>query len=113
MNIANRCCSVARETGTHCRQPGKAEGLIGAVTFLVQRGALNQQQANSLLAKLQAAERSMNASRTGPACNQMGAFINQVALLMEAGALTPTLGQALANEANALKAALGCPRPHL
>jgi hypothetical protein len=91
----------------------RAEGLIGAVNFLVQRGALSQQQARGLIAKLQSAERSMNAGRTGPACNQMSAFVNQVALLLQAGALTPTLGQALANAANALKAELGCPLPHL
>jgi hypothetical protein len=87
----------------------RAEGLIGAVTFLAQRGALSEKQANSLLAKLQAAERSMNAGRTGPACNQMGSFLNEVRMLIGAGALTPTLGQALENAANALKAALGCP----
>ena len=87
----------------------RAEGLSGAITFLVQQGALSQQQANSLLAKLQSAERSMNAGRTGPACNQINSFINQVGLLIQAGALTPTLGQALNNAANALKASLGCP----
>jgi len=89
----------------------RAEGLIGAVTFLVQQGALSQQQANGLLAKLQSAERSMNAGRTGPACNQINAFISQVGLLIQSGALTPTLGQALGNAANALKAALGCSPP--
>ena len=87
----------------------RAEGLMGAVTFLVQQGALSQQQANSLLAKLQSAERSMNAGRTGPACNQINAFLNQVSLLIQSGALTPTLGQALDNAGNALKATLGCP----
>jgi hypothetical protein len=51
----------------------------------------------------------MKAGRTGPACNQIGSFLNQVHLLIEAGALTPTLGQALENAAYALKAALGCP----
>jgi alpha-tubulin suppressor-like RCC1 family protein len=87
----------------------RADGLIGEVTFLVQRGALSQQQANSLLTKLQSAERSMNAGRTGPACNQINAFLNQVSLLIQSGALTPILGQALDNAANALKDALGCP----
>jgi alpha-tubulin suppressor-like RCC1 family protein len=87
----------------------RAEGLIGAVSFLAQRGALSQQQAKGLIARVQTAERSMNAGRTGPACNQMDSFLNQVHLLIEAGALTPTLGQALENAANALKAALGCP----
>ena len=82
---------------------------MGAVTFLVQRGALSQSQANGLLAKLQSAERSMNAGRIGPACNQINAFLNQVGLLIQSGALTPTFGQALDNAANALKAAFGCP----
>src|SRR5206468_2695825 len=49
------------------RPQDRAEGLIGAVTFLVQRGALTQEQARSLIAKLQAAEHSVNAGRTGPA----------------------------------------------
>ena len=66
-------------------------------------------QARGLIAKVQAAQRSMNAGRTGPACNKMDSFLNQVRLLIEAGTLTPTLGQALANAANALKAAFGCP----
>jgi len=87
----------------------RAEGLIGAVTFLVQQGELSQPQANGLLAKLQSAERSMNAGRTGPACNQVGAFLNQVNLLIESGGLTPTLRQELDNAANALKGNLGCP----
>jgi hypothetical protein len=90
------------------RPQDRAEGLIGAVTFLVQHGTLSQHQARGLIAKLEAAERSMNAGRTGPACNQINAFVSQVGLLIESGALTPTLGQALNNAANALKAALGC-----
>jgi hypothetical protein len=86
----------------------RAQGLIGSVTFLVQRGALSQQQARGLIAKVQAAERSMDAGRTGPACNQMDSFLNQVRLLIETGALTPTLGQTLENAANAMKDSLGC-----
>jgi alpha-tubulin suppressor-like RCC1 family protein len=86
----------------------RAEGLMGEVTFLVQQGALSQQQARGLIAKVQAAERSMNGNRIGPACNQMDSFANQVSLLITTDALSPTLGQALANAANALKAALGC-----
>jgi hypothetical protein len=81
----------------------------GLINTSLQRGALNQQQANGLISKLQSAERSMNSRRIGPACNQINSFLNQVTLLIESGALTPTLGQALDNAANALKAALGCP----
>lgn len=50
----------------------------------------------------------MNGRRTGPACNQVGSFVNQVQQLVQASALSPTLGQALANAANALQAALDC-----
>src|SRR5262249_59078114 len=81
------------------RPQDRAEGLIGAVMFLVQRGALSQEQARGLIAKLQSAERSMNAGRIGPACNQINAFISQLGLLIPSGALTPTLGQRLSNAA--------------
>jgi hypothetical protein len=86
----------------------RAEELMGAVMVLVQQGGLRQGQAAALIAKLEAAEKSMNAGHMSAACHHVDVFLGQVDALVQQGALTSAQGQALTNNANALKAALGC-----
>jgi len=76
--------------------------LIERVTALQTIGVLNQGQANSLKAKLEAAMRQLDKGNTNPAMNELRAFINQVNALMNAKILSATQGQSLINSANNL-----------
>jgi hypothetical protein len=50
----------------------------------------------------------MNAGRVSTACNQLRAFVKQVSSLFQEGALSAAQAQALTNQANSLRAAVGC-----
>jgi len=82
------------------------EGLIEKVRDLVRRGVLNNGQGNALIAKLEAAIRSLDRGNVNTALNQLGAFVNQVNAFMNAGILPPSEGQLLLDCANQIIAAL-------
>ena len=69
--------------------------LIDQVDALEEDGVINGGQANSLRAKLEAAQKSAANGRVGPAVNQINAFINEVDALMAAGLLSPEEGERL------------------
>ncbi len=69
--------------------------LIDQVDALEADGVINGGQANSLRAKLEAAQKSAANGRVGPAVNQINAFINEVDALMAAGLLSPEEGERL------------------
>ena len=78
------------------------------VQDLVNSGALNQGQGNSLTVKLTNILNSLNQGKTKNACNQLDAFINEVNAQVSSGVLTAAQGQALLNVATSLKQMLGC-----
>ena len=58
-------------------------------------GVIHGGEAGSLIAKLQAARASLNGEGIQAANGQLGAFINEVQALVQAGQLTPAQGDAL------------------
>ena len=69
--------------------------LIDEVDQLFADGVLNGGQANSLKAKLHAAQKSAANGRFTPAANQINAFINEVEAMMAAGLLSAEEGALL------------------
>ena len=67
---------------------------------------LNGGQKNSLIAKLQAAQASLDRGNTTAAANQLGAFINEVHADEQSGKLTTTDGDPLAAAAQTIAAGL-------
>jgi YVTN family beta-propeller protein len=84
----------------------KIEQTVDSVQDLVTSGALNQGQANALIAKINATAQSLNAGDTNKAIDELNAFINQVKAYMKTGKLSSTEGQALVGGANAVINAL-------
>jgi hypothetical protein len=80
------------------------QGIIGQIQALVNAGTLSQGQGAGLTAKLNAASHTPNITA---ACNQLGAFINQVNGFVPK-TLTPAQGKALIDAANAVKDQNGC-----
>jgi uncharacterized repeat protein (TIGR03803 family) len=80
--------------------------LINQVNALLQSGALNSGQDNSLVAHLQQALNMLGKSNTTPTIAHLQAFVNEVQGLENAGALTPTEAQSLIDAANAVIALL-------
>ena len=83
-------------------------GLSDQVQTLVDSGALNQGQGNSLAVKLTNVLNSLSQGKTKTACNQLEAFINEVNAQVSSGVLTPAQGQALLNVVTAVQQMLGC-----
>jgi pullulanase-type alpha-1,6-glucosidase len=81
--------------------------LAGSVDQLVAEGVLNGGQGNALNAKLSAAIQKLQQGQTGPAANQVQAFINQVMDLVNDGVLTAEQGQDLIADAQGAVAAMG------
>ena len=73
--------------------------LIDRVDALEADEVINGGQANSLLAKLEAMQKSAANGRIRPAVNQANAFINEVEAFMAAGLLSPEQGQQLKSTA--------------
>jgi hypothetical protein len=96
-------------TVTVLTPPQATQSIIGMVASLVNQGALNPGQGNALVVKLQAAVNSMNRCQGLPACNQLGAFLNQVQAFIKVGTLAPAQGQALMDADNKVRIALSCP----
>lgn len=78
------------------------ENLIANVENLVNTEILNKGQGNALIAKLEAALKSLDKGNAQAACNQLQAFVNQVNAFINSGKLTPEQGQELINAANAV-----------
>jgi hypothetical protein len=74
----------------------------------VQGLPLNDGQKNSLISKLNAASDAINRGNLTAACNQLGAFINEVNALVQSQQLDQTIGQGLLGDAQAIQGALGC-----
>ncbi len=76
--------------------------LIDDVLDLVDSGVLLSGPANGLIAKLDGVLKKLDKGNVGPAINQLGAFINQVQGLINAGKLPPAEGQALIDAAQSI-----------
>jgi len=81
--------------------------LIGEVDRLLAEGVLNGGRANSLKAKLRAAQNSAANGRSTPAANQINAFINEVEAMMASGVLTPAEGALLVSIAEEIVRSIG------
>ena len=81
--------------------------LVSQVQALVP-GTLTSGQALGLIAKLNQAIASLNAGDTASACNQMGAFINQVNGFINAGKLSAAQGASLIQAARSIRTSIGC-----
>src|SRR5207244_2951145 len=79
--------------------PPSPAQLITSVQALIDAGALNKGQGNSLITKLDHVIESLNRGKKSAACGQLGAFINEVTSLINNGVLTPAQGQPLINAA--------------
>jgi uncharacterized repeat protein (TIGR01451 family) len=82
------------------------QAIAGKVNALTSAGVLNKGQANSLVAKLQAAIQQIEKGNSKPASNQLAAFVNEVNALMKARTLSQAQGTDLINDANAVIAQL-------
>ena len=80
----------------------KIQQVITFIQGLVTSGKLNNGQANSLIAKLNAAKMNINHENTQAATNELNAFINEVNADIKIGKLSSTDGQTLIDEANAV-----------
>ncbi len=81
---------------------------FGDVEALVNSGALNSGQGQSLTAKLEAALASLQAGNRNAVCGQLQAYINQVKAFVKAGILTSQEGQQLSDHASQVRKANGC-----
>jgi hypothetical protein len=81
--------------------------IVAEVEALVEGGTLGSGQGNALMAKLDAAARSIDKGNVTPAINQLEAFINQMDAFIGAALVTPGEGQALVDAANGVIDSLG------
>jgi DNA/RNA endonuclease G (NUC1) len=72
-----------------------AAGLAGMVDALVAGGSLNRGNGNALNAKVRAATAALERGQNHTAVNQLGAFVNHVQALVQAGSLSPAEGASL------------------
>jgi len=82
---------------------------ISDLVSVTQSLSLNAGEKNSLVSKLNAASASIGGGNTIAACNQLEAYINQVNALIQSKRLDTTTANMLISEAQAIRAALGCP----
>ena len=80
--------------------------LEGDVASLQSRGVLSKGRAQSLTAKLAASQGQLARGGRVAASNQLGAFVNEVEAFIRAGILTAADGQALIDEAEAIRSQL-------
>ena len=69
--------------------------LINEVEFLINSGILTEQDGNGLISRLEAAIKLLNKKKPNEqgACDNLGAFINQVNAHINSGKLSPEDGQ--------------------
>jgi hypothetical protein len=84
------------------------ESLIDDIEALNENGGLQGNRANGLIVKLGVVLDSLDRENTTSGCNQLLAFINEVAALVSSGTLGPEEGQALLDSANAILEQIGC-----
>jgi Tol biopolymer transport system component len=82
--------------------------VVDDVDTLFADGVLTAEQAESLTVKLDNAMDSQERGNTTPACNKLGAFINNVEAYVNDETLTPDQGQALIDAANSIGQGFGC-----
>ena len=80
-------------------------------TFVESRPGLNAGQKNSLEAKLRAASASALRGDTGASCNQLNAFLNEVAADSKTGKLSSGDAGTLTSATRATQMSMGCFRP--
>jgi large exoprotein involved in heme utilization and adhesion len=90
--------AIARYEGISTRVD-ELEGLVVRVQELQSAEILNDGQARSLQAKLQAAIQQVDRGNHGAAVNQLGAFMNHVDAFVSEGLLSSYEGQVLKDEA--------------
>ncbi len=78
------------------------ENLIDDVYILSDEVGLNQGETNALISKLENALKSLEKENIQAACNQMGAFINQVNAIFNSGRLTAEQRQVLIDVAQSI-----------
>ena len=71
-------------------------------------GMLQPNQVAGLVDKLDKIALKLAAGNTRPACNQLGAFINQVQAFRNNGSLTSAAAQSLIDQAQVVRNNLGC-----
>ncbi len=76
------------------------DALDDGVQDLVDAGALNRGQGNTLISKIEAANRQLERENIPPTVNILNAFINQVEAFIQAGILSAAEGQSLIDLAN-------------
>lgn len=85
-----------------------AGGLLGIVLDLAGRGLLQPNHVTALVDKLNEIALKFEAGNSRAACNQLGAFLNQVQALVNGAHLTPAAAQSLIDEVQLVKTAAGC-----
>jgi hypothetical protein len=88
--------------------PQQVTQVITQVQDLVTAGVLSADQGAGLITRLNGFIARLNGGQVGAACNQLNAFIYQVNGFISAGSLSEAQGQALFDEANNIKANIGC-----
>lgn len=86
----------------------KIEALIAQINALVAGGDLAGNKANPLITKLQQVLAQLDCGQTAAACNQLGAFRNQVSGYLSAGVLAPADGHDLLDAVDDIRSDLGC-----
>jgi chitodextrinase len=81
--------------------------LITNVNNLVNKGALNEGQGNSLIAKLEAAIQQLDRGNSNASINQLQAFTNEVKAYVKGGVLSSKQGQLLIDAAQKIISVLG------
>jgi hypothetical protein len=97
-----------RVEGSPSTPQQSVELILEDVEALFDAGILTRDQAEGLADKLAAAIQSLDSGKTRSACNQLGAFMNQVRAFVRAHKLSPEEGQSLLNDAEAVIAMTGC-----
>lgn len=97
-NVAQRDVEV--ETADPCQQ-------LGSLTDYIATLGLQQGLAQSLSAKLRNAQRNCERGKTRPACNQIGAFENQLDAKTDKG-ITAAQAAVLRDHSDAIKSVMGC-----
>lgn len=85
--------------------------MMAAIEQMVADGKLSHGRAQGLLAKLGNIDRRVGEDRLRPACNQMSAFLNQVAAFAKSGKLDAASTSKLQKLAGQARVLMGCQGP--
>jgi hypothetical protein len=80
----------------------KIQQMNSNVQSFVTSGVLNKGQGNSLIVKLNAAMKNLNAGNTQAATNELNAFINEINADIKTGKISSAQGNALIDSANSV-----------